>query len=413
MERRAADRIESKVQIFAPTNAILTDSTKFVVLPSASQSSISSSSSCSSEGSVRLVPHTKVTDDVRKKEKAIMRLGKNRLDSFTRYNFPDVGIPFEKLADAGFFCRKDRQAPDQVECIFCQVKISNWSAGMDPVEQHIRFSSNCEFVMGYQVNNVPVDGKISSDPIRGTNRSRHREPDIFGSGSGSSRASSISSSPEPQVDPPQNDPYGLRHQTPGHPSYVTYESRMRTFPSDWNIICPVPANRLAEAGFFYEGPIVDREGHTVRDAVTCYHCRRVLFNWVEGDDPWQEHKRLASQAGVDCYFLNLHNDRFQTPAASGSSSCTQSSTTSSSSNSPSQDEAPTQVLKDVGRVLGSLASSYERNTDGRCKVCYGNEIEILFLPCRHATCCATCASSVDRCPYCRAAIDRSVRIYLS
>jgi hypothetical protein len=70
----------------------------------------------------------------------------------------------------------------------------------------------------------------------------------------------------------------------------------------------------------------------------------------------------------------------------------------------------------MGRKLGDLASSFEsKSTDSgaKCKVCYGNEIEILFLPCRHATVCATCAASVDRCPYCRAHIDGSVRIYLS
>lgn len=423
--------IESKRQIFPATYAVLTDSTRFVVLPSShppsisssSQSSISSQSSLSSqsssEGSVTLVPNTKMSDAVRQKERAILRLGKNRLDTFTRYKYPDTGVPFATLADAGFFCRSERPAdhPDQVECIFCQVKISNWSRDMDPIEQHIKFSERCEFVMGYHVGNIPVSGKTSSDPIRGCNRSRHREPDICGSGP-SSQSSSSSSSPTPESG--HNEVYGscqLRHQVPAYPRYVTTESRIRTYPSNWDTICPIPAERLADAGLFYNGPVHDPDHGSVHDAVTCFHCKRVIFNWEAGDDPWSEHQRLVDVAGIQCYFLRLNSDR---SPATATASAGASGTSSATSSSPCEEHEPkAAAFAEMGRKLGDLASSFEQRAasaetiSGKCKVCYEKDIEILFLPCRHATVCAACAASVDRCPYCRADIESSIRIYLS
>lgn len=125
------------------------------------------------------IANTRVLGVKRDKELKIMRHGKNRYETFLRYGYPDIGIPFEAFADAGFFCREDRNPIDEVECIFCQSKFQNWSSGYDPLQQHIIYSSLCQFVMGYQVNNVPVDGKLSSDPIRGVNRSPFRPLDVI------------------------------------------------------------------------------------------------------------------------------------------------------------------------------------------------------------------------------------------
>lgn len=470
-QRSRMTMIESKVQIFPPTHALLTDSTKFVILPSvsrpspsptssqassfSSQSSLSSAdididmhsgsgsdSNSGSQGSVRMIPGTKMKDAVRNKEVAIMRLGRNRMDTLTRYNFPDVGIPFKEMADAGFFSRSERPAdqPDQVECIFCQVKMSNWSAGMDPIEQHMKFNPSCEFMMGYNVNNVPVDGRTSSDPIRGCNRSRHREPDICGSGS-----SSASVSPTPTQQPESEAasqaqaalaPIQMKHQTPAFPRFVTYDSRLRSFPSNWSTMCLVSAEKLAEAGFFYQGPVHNDQLGPVRDAVTCYHCTREVFNWAADDDPWSEHQRLVQMANMDCYFLRLNFPRSEssTGSSSGNNSgknsevstrptSTASSSVSSSSPSPTTETEPQASASttkpsfaEMGRTLGTLASSYEKKepvpSDNMCIVCYGERREFLFLPCAHVMVCGSCAASLDRCPYCRAAIRSTVRVYL-
>ncbi len=45
----------------------------------------------------------------------------------------------------------------------------------------------------------------------------------------------------------------------------------------------------------------------------------------------------------------------------------------------------------------------------RCVVCWSEKIEVTFEPCDHFVCCQFCAKRInDKCPICRAKIDRSV-----
>lgn len=44
----------------------------------------------------------------------------------------------------------------------------------------------------------------------------------------------------------------------------------------------------------------------------------------------------------------------------------------------------------------------------RCCVCFEDERHILFLPCRHVSCCRTCARSLDKCPIDRVTITQKI-----
>ena len=49
-----------------------------------------------------------------------------------------------------------------------------------------------------------------------------------------------------------------------------------------------------------------------------------------------------------------------------------------------------------------------------CKVCYINDINIVFEPCCHAACCDKCVLNLNnRCPICREKIEKSKKIYPS
>ncbi len=62
----------------------------------------------------------------------------------------------------------------------------------------------------------------------------------------------------------------------------------------------------------------------------------------------------------------------------------------------------------------SLIEENERLKDEQsCRVCYNEESNILFLPCRHLVTCPTCAAAVASCPVCRSPIDATVQVFKS
>ena len=61
----------------------------------------------------------------------------------------------------------------------------------------------------------------------------------------------------------------------------SYEARLRTFDT-WLASHPVKKEDLARAGQYYIG---DNE-------TKCYKCNKSTTNWVKGDDPYEEHKKL-------------------------------------------------------------------------------------------------------------------------
>ncbi|KAJ8027420.1 E3 ubiquitin-protein ligase XIAP [Holothuria leucospilota] len=47
-----------------------------------------------------------------------------------------------------------------------------------------------------------------------------------------------------------------------------------------------------------------------------------------------------------------------------------------------------------------------------CKICLDNDVEILFLPCKHLVTCSDCAERIDNCPICRELIDDRLYVYM-
>lgn len=335
------------------------------------------------------------------------REARHRLATFSKNNWPSNSpVDVNSLADAGFLLRKSRLRPDQVECVFCGINLADWKLGDDPFREHSRVNPRCDFLMGYNVHNVPLDG--TSDPIRGSNPRIERSDDVFGhpllwnsqrrledeissqeSTSGefsSSQGSSSSTSSSPTTSLFGNvigNDVIQKHRPPCHANYVTFDSRLRSFPPNWQSLCLVDASSLAEAGYFYAGPFQDVHS-TIMDAVTCFHCNQRTCHWEKDDNAWEEHKKQSP----NCYFLRLN---FCHLGEKGSQ----------------------EKLSGIGKQLSSIADKVHKIQQSGCKVCLNNEVEMLFLPCRHANSCSSCASALTKCPTCRTTIDNSIRIYLS
>ena len=67
----------------------------------------------------------------------------------------------------------------------------------------------------------------------------------------------------------------------------------------------------------------------------------------------------------------------------------------------------------LGQELEQAPSAAPVAQPTRCVVCMNATRRIMFSPCRHVLCCATCSNHVTECPVCRAAIEHRTVVYLS
>ncbi|KAK9871332.1 hypothetical protein WA026_011599, partial [Henosepilachna vigintioctopunctata] len=180
---------------------------------------------------------------------------------------------------------------------------------------------------------------------------------------------------------------------------IIYERRVATF-ANWPKSLKQKPTDLAAAGFYYLG---------IGDQTLCFYCGGGLKDWVEEDDPWEQHALWFPQ----CNYLLLK----KTPAfvkdvqekhKSDLSSSKQNETevVASSSSSHNSKESPSAVVEERERNNAEESSTL-------CKICYKNELAVVFLPCGHMVACVDCASGLKECAICRKEIQANVRAFLS
>ena len=49
----------------------------------------------------------------------------------------------------------------------------------------------------------------------------------------------------------------------------------------------------------------------------------------------------------------------------------------------------------------------------RCKICWSQQSNTLFLPCLHCSTCLACDVQVESCPICRRRVQQRVKIYIA
>lgn len=341
-------------------------------------------------------------DEFRNRIREEMRDGKKRLQSFliNRWVVSDAPHP-KDLAEAGFYYEPG--SADRVRCAFCDVSIRDWRAKHDPLLQHMRQSPRCEFINGYDVKNVPVD----DDPFRGQVRWQRKDidtsglPDIPSSHPVSSESSGHSSSSS-QIGAPLVDPQ-YEHSGPKMNSMISFESRIQSFPENWESLCKLSKESLAEAGFYYDGP-----HDKYSDVVRCFHCGSTLYDWETDDDSWREHKKITDANGTKCPFLRLnypypHN---HTPSSSQASSQNEDAM-------HTDEESEKQLETRVKNETESTGSGSSGRNKIECVVCQNQDVKITFLPCAHLVCCPSCAANLSNCPLCRQKIVSSFITYMA
>ncbi|KAL1492134.1 hypothetical protein ABEB36_012622 [Hypothenemus hampei] len=308
------------------------------------------------------------------------RKNEDRLKSYD--NWPIKEISKEVLAKAGFYYTNYN---DVVRCPFCSLEMHRWIPQDDPMEDHRRFSPTCPFV----TNIVDLTSAINNRNVDTCG--------LYG-------IEVLNSSTEDE-----NGPENLalhEGKGPKHPDKIDFDVRLNTFLNplaSWPRSMKQKPHVLAKAGFYYVG---------MADQVICFYCGGMLANWKQKDDPWEQHALwfpecpyLLQQKGSD-YIKNVKENRDPLAAS-----------TSSRDNPRSETEETINInlLEQSSESKSSLecVSHTELSEKPLCKICYKNEMCVLFKPCNHIISCIECSWGLKTCGVCRKPIERRDRVFLS
>lgn len=313
--------------------------------------------------------------------------------------WPVLFLDSNRLAAAGFYyLRRD----DVVRCIFCGVEIGCWEEGDDPFRDHQRWSAACPYLRKLPVGNIPLDPNCPAivpiaDPSQGYDTCGRYGVEIRpnsvperGEGSLGDQTASL-------------EKLGIhKSRGPSFPKYSTIEARLRSY-ENWPLSIKQRPDKLSEAGFYYTGK---------GDQTVCFHCGGGLKDWEESDEPWVEHALWFSK----CTYLVLIKGKEFVDKVCGEKEALVAA----------KEAKNIQVhadLKNSLQIHDESTSSFKlirKEATGRdvddarlCKICFQEELGVVFLPCGHIVACVKCAPSLDTCAVCRKPFSATVRAFLS
>lgn len=332
----------------------------------------------------------------------------NRLKTFENWHVSFIDK--HQLALLGFYFRGES---DLVKCFFCGVEIGMWEEGDDVLTDHIRWAPTCCLMIGTDLHNIPINDAMLKQTLQQVPASS-RGPII-----------PLNTTSEGTIDSLKGDEWPL-HQSqfyvhtvlrknlssvsatptilrPKYSDYAVEDKRIESYKQAPSII-RLKALELSDAGFYFTGN---------DDRVCCFSCGGGFKDWKDTDDPWKLHAIWYGK----CEYLKLMKDidfiekvtkqrekihrkvswsSVQTVQKSLEKATCQSNEQFHDTNKKSDDE---EVKKDLKL----------------CKICYANDVNIVFLPCGHIIACAKCTSSLEKpkCPACCQLFDSVVKIYFS
>jgi len=226
---------------------------------------------------------------------------KNRLDTFQQWP-ANAKVEAWKLAKAGLlYTGQD----EEVRCFACSCVLSHWQYGDQVMTRHRLASPECPFVRN-ESDNVPflapTSASLPSLPPSSLRSPPSPEAPTSHSLSSPDQLSTDDAgiSPHTRQRPPlvalSPRSVSVRHSPEG-PTSLDYNSEATRLSSFTNWRVPfISPESLAKAGFY----ALDPSGR--EDACRCAFCNNCVGDWVEGDDPFTEHRNLFPL----CRFVQGH-----------------------------------------------------------------------------------------------------------
>jgi len=200
------------------------------------------------------------------------------------------------------------------------------------------------------------------------------------------------------------------HLQARNPTMVSQEARLKSFDG-WPPGLAQRPLQLASAGFFYM---------QTSDHVRCFCCDGALRNWEPKDDPWVEHARWFSRCNFllsvkgEEYVKQIHAQYKDDDLGLGGH--TRGNLPEAAKEEETKEEQPTeQAQVETKGAPEDTETPKARNLSEAllCKICYDQEMSMVFLPCGHSLSCPSCATALSHCPLCRKRIDATVRAFFS
>jgi len=177
-------------------------------------------------------------------------------------------------------------------CFQCKLTVEHWQDADIPDNIHLQRSPNCSFIIDKCKNRIGNNTATTATPVTPAPLTTlARGSDHADSVLGTNR--SYTQSSVPIVASPSgttNDPV-IDRNNPDFELLRSERVRLLTF-HDWpeRAAQIVEARQLAQTGLYFTGQA---------DRVQCVFCRGFLRNWVQGDQPADEHRRHFP----DCAFV--------------------------------------------------------------------------------------------------------------
>ena len=203
------------------------------------------------------------------------------------------------LARSGF---KYTGHGESTVCTECQLVVDVWQRGDRPDEVHRRCSPNCAFVQEQLQANVSSVSHPAAAAVERTSHSHNTNLTC------STHAFTTTDNVTVTVNHVAHNTASrvpllcsVDRDRPDYERLKDEDVRRSTF-HDWpeRVASIVDPRDLAKAGLFYTGEI---------DRVQCAFCRGYLKNWVQGDIPADEHRRLFPDCPLVRQQTDVHDGR--------------------------------------------------------------------------------------------------------
>uniref|UniRef100_A0A2S2P3Z9 Apoptosis inhibitor IAP n=1 Tax=Schizaphis graminum TaxID=13262 RepID=A0A2S2P3Z9_SCHGA len=315
-----------------------------------------------------------------------------RLSTFN--NWP---VPFLKpiqMAEAGFYFLGFE---DSVKCFKCKRHFDSWKKGDIPILEHYRNSFLCPYVKGYE-DMFDVCGfyRTSIADLQINLWAKQIEDLLNAEG------------------------IMLKLKPIKRSKMATFDARLKSF-NKWPKKLNLNINTLSEAGFFYTG-------NGRNDYTTCFFCDEILCQWTDDDEPWTEHAKWSKKCSyvllnkgkhfVD-QVCNVENDisnqlELYTLISEQKYTYLSGSKMKIQAKKININELQiTKILSDKKKDHRSQILDPNSVPDCMlCKICYKEEIKVVFVPCGHAVACLQCAFTLEMCAICRYPFSKLIRVYL-